>query len=92
MIKLQEEKTACHYCISMDKCFMLQILLKEDRNDQPLYYYVIGVEGVIECNYNGHFGPNVYVEIDNSFDTPATMEKIKQAISDYVEGKYDTVH
>jgi len=70
----------------MNKSHMLQIILNDEKNATILYYYIIGVEGVIECNYDGHFGPYVYVEIDNAFDTPATMQKIKQVINRYIEG------
>jgi hypothetical protein len=44
------------------------------------------VDGVSEVNYDGHFGPFVYVTIDADDDTPATHAAVRHLIQSCLDG------
>lgn len=41
------------------------------------------IEGMYNTDYNGHFGPYIYVNIDHPDDTSQTRAKVIQLINDF---------
>ena len=45
------------------------------------------IEGVADSDYNGHFGPYVFLSINADSDSPEKREEIKTLILDYINGR-----
>jgi hypothetical protein len=65
----------------------LDLICEHDSN-QHTYAETLGgrldtIEGLCDTDYNGHFGPYIFVKIDFPDDTSQTREKIEKTINDY---------
>lgn len=57
----------------------------DDRDDNRCLYEILdAIDGVQETDYNGHFGSNIYLDIETEYDTPKLRKKILSCIRDYV--------
>lgn len=55
-----------------------------DTIEETLSDRIDALEGLSETNYNGHFGPYIFVSIDFPDDTAQTRAKIDQLINDFI--------
>ena len=60
-----------------------------DRGEDVEYLFELinKVEGVSNSDYNGHFGPYVFFDLDAENDSPAKREEIKTLIVNYINGQ-----
>ena len=47
------------------------------------------IEGVSDADYNGHFGPYIFFNLDTEDDSPAKRVEILTLILDYINGTGD---
>jgi hypothetical protein len=80
---IEVERTT--YCITVGVDIMLSIMDK-DWGDKPLYELLVEETNCHKVDYDGHFGPFVYVSIMAEYDTPKHKKKIMQIIRDYAMG------
>jgi len=82
------EKTATSYSIGLTTEQMLAIMDKD--NNEPSIVNCLNIrlgdiDGVIDdVEYNGHFGPFIFVSIKDEYDNPETWEMIFQTINKYL--------
>ncbi len=75
--------TSISYSIELDKDTFAKYLLNEDYENtlfSKLLDYVKHIESV---DYDGHFGPYVFVEINLSSNLPKTLEEVKKVIEEH---------
>lgn len=58
-----------------------------DYNKHTLSGILDTIDGVSDADYNGHFGPYVFFNLDANEDTTPKREEIKQTIMDYIKGR-----
>lgn len=56
-----------------------------DNDDKDLSQKLDAIDGVYDTDYNGHFGPNVYVTIDKENDNMGTWSQIKELIREVIK-------
>jgi len=75
------------YAIALKgETLLLDIMIK-DRNietGQALWETIGRIDGIIDIDYDGHFGNNIYIEIDIEHDTKDTWKLICGLINKYV--------
>jgi hypothetical protein len=83
---LQLVPTMTHYAIEVTIPNFRKITKRDDRLKQgelALSERLDAVEGLQRTDYNGHFGPFVYVQIEKEFDTPELHAKLIDMIRSY---------
>jgi hypothetical protein len=58
----------------------------ENNNDwdNHVSHLINRIEGVDNCDYNGHFGHYVFVEIAADFDNEATWAEIEKVLKEFI--------
>lgn len=75
------------YSIPIDVDVFRTILdkdLEAESHQDCLYTKLNEIDGVIDTDYDGHFGPQIEVSIDAKADNEFTRYAIGQAIKDFV--------
>ena len=52
-------------------------------HDQDLAGLIDKIEGVDDCDYNGHFGMKIFYRVEKQHDTPTLHSKIGKMINKY---------
>ena len=52
-----------------------------------LFKWLESIEGVSNIDYNGHFGPFIYLQIETPLDNDETKAFISQLLQDFIDGK-----
>lgn len=91
MGELTREITSSSYRIKIDDiedflniCGYSDELLYED-DSRPLWKRLDDIRGVDEIDYNGHFGSNVWLTVEESYNSNGTWIDIFQTINDYIQ-------
>jgi multidrug efflux pump subunit AcrB len=85
--------TSIHFNIEINKNDLLAILERdktEERNrnwNDTLFNKLDRIDGVIDVNYDGHFGPNIHLRMDLNRSMRDTAEDVKKTIKEYINGK-----
>ena len=61
---------------------MIDIELDEEKS---LYELLDSIEGIVEVDYNGHFGPNIWIEVDSDYDNLVLWSRIDRILKKFVE-------
>ena len=77
---------AAEYSLKVSVDSMLYILRKDDTRSTGLYTKLMDVAGVLEVDYNGHFGPFIFIKITAKHDAPETWKRIFAIVNSYLEG------
>jgi hypothetical protein len=82
-IMISHEVVQTVYCIQLSKPEFKKIMLHDTINrDKPLWRMLHKeVGGISDIEYNGHFGPNVWVTIDKEYDDGKTWNQIDEIIT-----------
>ncbi len=82
------EKVSSSYTIEVTIEQMQRILVRDDAEltvDDCLFSQLALIDGVDDnVEYDGHFGPFIYVTIKDEEDEPDTWKKILQTINEYL--------
>jgi len=79
---------ATEYCITLSTKEMLALLDYDNSiYNTPLVYTLKGVVGVKDIEYEGYYGPHIYLTIDADCDTKETWKKIFKIIRNIVSTK-----
>lgn len=85
-LKKEIVKSITSYTVNLTVEEFLRLTDYEKQNDNPLLYdELIKVEGLDGCDYNGHFGPYIYFDLEREYDTPATWREIEEIINPYIQ-------
>jgi len=78
------------YCYEIEVEDFIAIEERDDAQDiweDTLCAQLEAFEGVSRVDYNGHFGPNIFFNIDADIDTHELNEKMIRMINDWAAGK-----
>ena len=53
--------------------------------EKSLYDQLDKIIGVLDVEYNGHFGPNIFIEVDSDFDNLLLWAKVDRILKRFVE-------
>lgn len=56
-----------------------------DSGGELLFIKLQALEGVNDCNYDGHFGANIYFSIEHEHDTAERRAEVIKVIRDHLE-------
>jgi hypothetical protein len=90
-IKMIFTPTSIHFNIEITKDALLKILEKdkEFENERKWAYTLFNkldrIDGVIDVNYDGHFGPNIHLRMDLDRSMRDIAEDVKQTIKEFLE-------
>ena len=68
--------------ISVEK--LLAIMDKDREAEDPLYMLLIGIDGVADVDYDGHFGPHIYVTLYIEYENEDMWKSIYETIENYL--------
>lgn len=82
------EKLTIKYRVEITTKEMLKVLDKDLERDlkDTLYYQLQDLRYVITVDYDGHFGPYVFIEIAVIDDTNENWREILSIIENYLKG------
>jgi multidrug efflux pump subunit AcrB len=43
------------------------------------------IDGILKIEYNGHFGPNIFIEVDNDYDNLVLWSRVDRILRKFVE-------
>lgn len=74
------------YTLYITRKELLKILANdgEQHLDDYLFSLLNKLPGVVDTDYDGHFGPHIFVTIEHEFDTEENWKVIEQTIADYI--------
>jgi len=78
------------YCYEMEVDDFMAVEHRDDECDtweETLCARLEALEGVSRVDYNGHFGANIFFNIDTEDDTHELNEKMIRMINDWAAGK-----
>lgn len=80
---LQLERAATSYCVEVDRDQFARLLKFEQTRymAQSLLDELKPVDGVSGIEYDGHFGPFIYLTIESEYDTPERQAEVVAIIS-----------
>ena len=86
--KVKRLCVAIEYALSIDP-EVLNTILEKDNEQEPqdmLYQQLMDtVDGITDVDYDGHFGPLIYVHLDPEYDYSSTWFGIYKIIDDYIK-------
>ena len=80
---LDKECVAREYTIEVDLKVIMDsdaYLENENKWESSLFHVLDKIPGVTKVDYNGHFGPYVWLTIESEHDNDETWETIKDAL------------
>ena len=83
---MKRELTMSSYSIEVDLLSIMTLdNARENDNDwdNTLFNLLDKIKGVSRVDYNGHFGPYVWLSIEAEHDTPETWERIEKTITEF---------
>lgn len=86
MLQLQVVKTT--YVVDLDEADMLVILQADQENPRQadyLFEKLDLIEGVGDADYDGHFGPKVWVTIGGEHDSILTRLDVTRTIEEHIQ-------
>lgn len=73
---LTKEVTQKSYCVTVGVKRLKEIL------DEPLFFQTLNsIRGISRVEYDGHFGPHVFLTLDVEDDFPETWAEIEEIIN-----------
>ncbi len=80
--------TGVQYTLKISRAWFINIIDKDDEymhdSIKTLYERLMGIEGIHEIDYNGHFGARIFIGMEKSADTRKTWKLIRKTVKDYV--------
>lgn len=89
-IKMIFTPTSIHFNIEITKDALLRILARDKEFESErlfgntLYNKLDRIDGVIDVNYDGHFGPNIHLRMDLNRSMRDIAEDVKQTIKEHI--------
>jgi len=85
---MDKEKLESRYAIYCPKDHLLRIMEIESSfryEDQTLDEILRQIDGVKDIEYNGHFGPYIYLTVETDVDTDKTWKQIQTEIRKFIQ-------
>jgi hypothetical protein len=83
---MDKEKLESRYAIYCPKDHLLRILeLETGYQNETLDEILRQIDGVKDIEYNGHFGPYIYLTVETDVDNDKTWKQIKTEIRNFIK-------
>ena len=76
--------TSTSYVLDIPPQKLIGIMRKDSGCDTPLYTRLGNIRGVFDIDYDGHFGPHIYLSVEIENDGPETWHMIYGTIENYL--------
>lgn len=73
-----------NYSIDVPVKELLTIMVKDGEVEHPLYMLLIEIDGISDVDYNGHFGPHIYITLDIGYDNEDVWKAVHETIENYL--------
>ena len=89
--KVKKLCVAVEYSLTVDPEILKTILDKDDElagntEHEALFDQLMNtVDGVTDVDYDGHYGPNIFIHLDPKYDYSSTWFGIYKIIDDYIK-------
>ena len=86
--KVKKMMVAVDYALTVDEEIFKKILDKDDESTderETLYEQLVNFDGISEVDYDGHYGPQLYVTLDPEYDYSSTWFAIYKIMDDYIK-------
>jgi hypothetical protein len=87
--KVKKMMVSVEYALTVDNDIFSKILDKDDEagdfTETLSQQLMETLDGVSEVDYDGHFGPHIYIHLDPKFDYSSTWFAVYKIINDYVK-------
>jgi hypothetical protein len=77
--------TSTNYCVPYGLENFKKMMDIELQGDDLLYERLDKIEGILVVDYNGHFGPNIFIEVESDFDNLLLWAKVDRILKRFVE-------
>ena len=77
--------TTINYQIDIQRKSLVRILNEDRCVPSPLYERLMKVPGIEKVDYDGHFGPYIFVELECEHDNGLTWNWIENTIKEYLK-------
>ena len=85
MPKFERSIVSTSYCVELAVGEMVDLIKTEKYDDdENLVENLSLIEGVSDVDWNGHFGPIIYLTLELGNDTPWTWEEIYNCIDYHI--------
>lgn len=82
----KRDRVIVGYSLTLEKESLVKILDKDEKmKAKPLYEQLLEIDGVSEVEYDGHYGPQIYINLDPKYDYSSTWAAIYGTIEDYLK-------
>lgn len=75
-----------NYVLEVSVQNLLDIMRKDMDTEKPLYRQLIDIDGVSDIDYDGHFGPHIYLTVSQEHYNTDTWSIIYKTIGNYLTG------
>jgi hypothetical protein len=83
---MDKEKLESRYAIYCPKDHLLRILeLETGYQNETLDEILRQIDGVKDIEYNGHFGPYIYLTVETDVDNDKTWKQIQTEIRNFIK-------
>jgi len=72
------------YALDIPVKKLIEIMDKDSSRYVPLYIVLENIKGVFSIEYNGHFGPHIFLSVEIENDDAETWKLIYDAIENYL--------
>ena len=79
------QRTHILYTIEVTDKDILKVLEYDERNNPGLFEQLDNIEGVDNTDYNGFFGPNIYLSIEYKHAKDETWHLIRETINKVIK-------
>ncbi len=77
--------TSTRYCVPYGLENFKKMMDIELNDDVSLYRLLNNIGGILDVEYNGHFGPNIFIEVDSDHDDLLLWSKVDRILKRFVE-------
>jgi hypothetical protein len=79
-----KEVVSTNYSLDIPVDKMLEIMRKDGNCTVPLYIWLSNIKGVYSVDYNGHFGPHIFLSVEIEHDDAEVWDLIFKTIENYL--------
>ena len=73
-----------NYILDITTEKLSSIMDKDCEADHPLYMLLAKIDGIHDVDYNGHFGPHIYVTLESEYEGGDVWRTVYETIENYL--------
>jgi len=77
--------TSTKYCVPYGLENFIKMSDIEIDGEISLYDQLDKIDGILDVEYNGHFGPNIFIEVDSDHDDLVLWSRVDRILKKFIE-------